>query len=241
MINQRSYIPVVPSKTIPDSRPKWAKSTPVFRPKRHKKNPSFWRGTYPYNVRKGVPSPSPPPPLPGRENTRLHEHHTVFYISSTSLHVTTGASNRSLTTWIQLPTKTHVFKDDVNKKPWFFFLILRRGYSPFEFNSRNIRRSLTRWKNPGWTLAMKFETERIYFLEVPLFKLQSQWWLLKLPTQFSYFSNNFSTAVECNNKLAYSYLYLVYILYCLPLSRRLLFPLLHAWDVCAQATYWRAS
>ena len=32
-INTRSYNPVVPSKTIPDSRPKWTKSITVFRPK----------------------------------------------------------------------------------------------------------------------------------------------------------------------------------------------------------------
>ena len=32
-----SYIPVVPSKTIPDSRPKWTKSIPIFKPKWHKK------------------------------------------------------------------------------------------------------------------------------------------------------------------------------------------------------------
>ena len=31
---------VVPSKTIPDSRPKWAKCTPAFRPKRRKKPPA---------------------------------------------------------------------------------------------------------------------------------------------------------------------------------------------------------
>ena len=31
----RSYTPVVPSKTIPDSRPKWAKGIPVFEPKRY--------------------------------------------------------------------------------------------------------------------------------------------------------------------------------------------------------------
>ena len=36
---------VVPSKTIPDSRPTWAKCIPVFRPKRHK-NPTPWGGTY---------------------------------------------------------------------------------------------------------------------------------------------------------------------------------------------------
>ena len=37
----RSYTPVVPSKTIPDSRPKWAKSIPVFGPKR-RKTPTRW-------------------------------------------------------------------------------------------------------------------------------------------------------------------------------------------------------
>ena len=36
-----SYTPVVPSKTIPDSRPKWAKSIPVFKPKR-RKDPNYW-------------------------------------------------------------------------------------------------------------------------------------------------------------------------------------------------------
>ena len=35
---------VVPSKTTPDSRPKWAKCIPVFRPER-RKNPFRW-GTY---------------------------------------------------------------------------------------------------------------------------------------------------------------------------------------------------
>ena len=40
---------VVPSKTIPDSRPKWAKCVPVFRPKR-RKNPTRWGGTYLYSL-----------------------------------------------------------------------------------------------------------------------------------------------------------------------------------------------
>ena len=54
---------VVPSKTIPDSRPKWAKCIPVFRPKRHK-NLTQWGGTYYlYGLYKGV-APSPPPPTP---------------------------------------------------------------------------------------------------------------------------------------------------------------------------------
>ena len=38
-----SYSPVVPSKTIPYSRPKWAKCLPVFRPKRTK-NHTLWSG-----------------------------------------------------------------------------------------------------------------------------------------------------------------------------------------------------
>ena len=38
------YAPVVPSKTILDSRPKWAKPIPVFRPKRPK-NPTLGVGT----------------------------------------------------------------------------------------------------------------------------------------------------------------------------------------------------
>ena len=53
-----SYSPVVPSKTIPYSRPKWAKCSLVFRPKRTK-NPTLWGGTYLYDLYKGV---HPPPP-----------------------------------------------------------------------------------------------------------------------------------------------------------------------------------
>ena len=52
------YTPAAPSKTIPNSRPKWAKRIPVFRPKR-RKNPTRWGGTYLYSLYKGVP---PPPP-----------------------------------------------------------------------------------------------------------------------------------------------------------------------------------
>ena len=54
---------LVPSKTILDSRPKWAKSIPVFRPKR-RKNPTWWGGTYVYGLYKGVP----PPPGPKRRH-----------------------------------------------------------------------------------------------------------------------------------------------------------------------------
>ena len=44
-----SYILVVPSKTIPDSRLKWAECIPVFRPKR-RKNTTRWAGTYLYGI-----------------------------------------------------------------------------------------------------------------------------------------------------------------------------------------------
>ena len=54
------YTPVVPSKTIPDSRPKWAKCIPVFRPKRPP-NPTLWGCTYLYGLHRGVPrSPRTP-------------------------------------------------------------------------------------------------------------------------------------------------------------------------------------
>ena len=53
-----SYIPVVPSKTILDSRLKWAKCIQVFRAKQ-RKNPTRWGGTYLFGLYKGVP---PPPP-----------------------------------------------------------------------------------------------------------------------------------------------------------------------------------
>ena len=49
---------VVHSKTILDSRPKWAKCIPVFTPKRCK-NLIRWRGKYQYGLNKGVPPPSP--------------------------------------------------------------------------------------------------------------------------------------------------------------------------------------
>ena len=51
---------VVLSKTIPDSRPTWAKRIPVFGPKRAK-NPTRWGGTNLYGLYKGVPPPPPPP------------------------------------------------------------------------------------------------------------------------------------------------------------------------------------
>ena len=57
----RSYTTVVPSKTIPDSRPKWAKCIFVFRPKL-RKNPTRWGGTYVAYIKESPP-PSPHPGL----------------------------------------------------------------------------------------------------------------------------------------------------------------------------------
>ena len=51
----RSYTPAVPSKAIPDSRPKWAKSLSVFRLKRHKNNPFGVEQTYMAYVREQPP------------------------------------------------------------------------------------------------------------------------------------------------------------------------------------------
>ena len=47
---------VVSSKIIPNSRPKWAKCIPVFRPKR-RKNPTLWGCTYLHGLCKGVTPP----------------------------------------------------------------------------------------------------------------------------------------------------------------------------------------
>ena len=47
---------VVPSKTLPDSRPKWITSISVFRPKRCE-NYTLWGGTELYGLYKGEPSP----------------------------------------------------------------------------------------------------------------------------------------------------------------------------------------
>ena len=50
---KRSYTSAVPLKTISDSRPKWAKCIPVFRP-RQRKSPTQWGGTYLYSLYKGI-------------------------------------------------------------------------------------------------------------------------------------------------------------------------------------------
>ena len=56
-----SYTTVTPSKTIHDSRGKWAKSLTVFRPKR-RKNLTLWGGTYLNGLYKGVALSSLLPP-----------------------------------------------------------------------------------------------------------------------------------------------------------------------------------
>ena len=55
----RSYPPIATLDTINYSRPKWAKSPPLFRPK-WCKNHTLWDGTYLYGLYKGVPPPLPP-------------------------------------------------------------------------------------------------------------------------------------------------------------------------------------
>ena len=47
-------LPYFPVETIPDSRPTWEKSKPVFRHKRLKNN-TLWGGTYLSDLYKGVP------------------------------------------------------------------------------------------------------------------------------------------------------------------------------------------
>ena len=42
----RSYTPVIPSKTIPDSKPKWAKCISVFNRPKKRKSHTLWGGTY---------------------------------------------------------------------------------------------------------------------------------------------------------------------------------------------------
>ena len=66
---------VVPSKTIPDSRPIWAKCIPVFRPKR-RKTPTRWGGIYLYGLYKGVPHP--PPPTPPGDNSLFRVGCTIL-------------------------------------------------------------------------------------------------------------------------------------------------------------------
>ena len=59
----RSYTPSFPRK-LSDSRPEWAKSIPVFRPKQRKTS-TFWDSTYLWGLYEGVP--------PGGSNGMLTE------------------------------------------------------------------------------------------------------------------------------------------------------------------------
>ena len=84
----RLYTPVVPSKTMPDSRPKWAKYIPVLIPNRRKK---------PYSIAYMREYPSPPPPTPpwtsplearGVSVKRTYSNHVMWHTSRmTSLSV----------------------------------------------------------------------------------------------------------------------------------------------------------
>ena len=68
-----SYTTVTPSKTIPDSRPKWANSITVFRPKR-RKNHTLWGATYLYGLSKRFP-----PPPPGGMNKPILGRGTLWF------------------------------------------------------------------------------------------------------------------------------------------------------------------
>ena len=65
---------VVSSKIIPNSRPKWAKCIPVFRPKR-RKNPTLWGCTYLHGLCKGV---TPPPPGTNVNFTKVRKRDPKF-------------------------------------------------------------------------------------------------------------------------------------------------------------------
>ena len=56
----------------PDSRPKWEKSIPVFRPKQ-RKNPTLWSGTFLYGLYEGVPHPQVLLSLPCSEHIKSQE------------------------------------------------------------------------------------------------------------------------------------------------------------------------
>ena len=71
----RSYTPVVPSKTETRFRQKWAKSIPVFRPKR-RKNHTLWGDRYLYSLY----NPPPPPPSPLHTYTRSNPQNSVHYM-----------------------------------------------------------------------------------------------------------------------------------------------------------------
>ena len=66
------YTPLVPSKTIPNFRQKWAKCIPVFRPKRPKHH-TLWDSTYLYGLCNR--EPPPPPRFP------LLLFYTIFFIT----------------------------------------------------------------------------------------------------------------------------------------------------------------
>ena len=79
-----SYIPVVPWKTIPDSRLKWTKSIPIFRRKQYK-NPTLCGGTYLYGLYNGVLPPPPPSAARGILKGQTHKLCCIFVDNRVSL------------------------------------------------------------------------------------------------------------------------------------------------------------
>ena len=98
---------VVPSKTIPDSRPIWAKCKPVFRPKR-RKTPTRWGGIYLYGLYKGVPHPPPP-------------RGTILYSESVVLDLIIVIPKRFLN--VQVHSCSNIFVQTVHS-PLFFPKVL---------------------------------------------------------------------------------------------------------------------
>ena len=67
----RSYTPVIPSKTIPNSKPKWAKCISVFNRPKKRKNHTLWGGTYLCGSYKEI--------SPGRKSKYLTNSVRIFY------------------------------------------------------------------------------------------------------------------------------------------------------------------
>ena len=84
--NISSHTTVVPSKTTPDSRPKWAKYIPFFRPNRRTNHTVLWGDTYLYGLYKGVLSPRRylvQATSIGPYKKAVREAHDALYFSST--------------------------------------------------------------------------------------------------------------------------------------------------------------
>ena len=86
-----SYIPIIPSKTTPDSRPKWAKSIPVFRQKLHKHPTDGAAHTYMAYIREY------PPPHPCQEYHK--DVRTDAQIITCCMFVDNRVSYKTCTNW----------------------------------------------------------------------------------------------------------------------------------------------